>query len=65
MAKIMTKCLTCSNAIYDALWGEFVCRISQSRVYDRVCDCVSYEEGDPEMSERNKDYDMKLYGNEE
>ena len=65
MAKIMSKCLTCSNAIYDSLWGETVCRISQSRIYDRVNDCICYEEGDPEMSLENKDYDYKLYGNEE
>ena len=61
----MTKCLTCENAIYDSLWGEVICRISQCRIQCQVKDCVNYEEGDPEMSLRNKDYDYKLYGIEE
>ena len=30
----MNNCTNCANAIFDEVWGEYKCAISQHRIYD-------------------------------
>lgn len=54
----MADCLTCENAIFDELWGEFKCKVREHRVYQplgtKTCD--HYKKGKPTES-KDDNYD--------
>lgn len=58
----MDNCTTCQNAIFDALWGEYICSIDGYRKYCLEFDieCPHYKKGTPKESKRNADYKANL-----
>lgn len=42
----MIKCETCSNAIFDSLFGEYKCTLKQIKIY-KDFDCKDYKNGEP------------------
>lgn len=42
----MIKCETCSNAIFDSLFGEYKCALKQIKIY-KDFDCKDYKNGEP------------------
>ena len=43
---------TCTNAIFDPIWGEYKCRVLERRIRSRYdcMECKDYKEGKPERS---------------
>ena len=50
----MKSCKTCDLAIFDPIWGEYICRASKTVVMrpDDKEDCESYKKGEPTGSKR-------------
>ena len=40
------KCKTCANSVFDDIWGEYKCKITQHTIYDpdKVVDCEFYKQ---------------------
>lgn len=59
----MSKCATCSNAIFVALWGEYKCAVKQRVIFqpELFTDCTDYKKGEPRESKSNTDYTSELY----
>lgn len=53
------NCTTCANAIFDALWGEYKCKLYQHRIYnsEAIISCVDYKKSTPTESKKNKESD--------
>lgn len=60
------NCLRCKNSIYDAVWGEFKCKIKKRRIYPGALEniCSDYDEGDSSESATNKEYHLKMEDDE-
>lgn len=58
----MSNCRECSNAIFDAVWGEIKCSVWQHRIYDpdKVA-CSTYKKGTPKESKANANYEANLH----
>ena len=58
----MSKCSTCGNAIFNALWGEYKCTIRQHVIFqpELYKDCEHYNDGTPKESKENADYEANL-----
>lgn len=56
------NCLRCKNSIYDALWGEFKCKIKTRRIYPGTLEntCPDYDEGEAVDSKANDIYYDKI-----
>ena len=41
----MNNCETCNNAIFDHVWGEYKCKVTQHRIYEPMenIDCSDYK----------------------
>ena len=53
----MTKtCSSCSNAIFDPLWGEYKCKKLGIYCYMLPNNCKDYTHGVPDISEEHPDY---------
>lgn len=46
----MNLCKTCSNAIFDPVWGEYKCSIKHVYTSESV-DCPDYKKGNPKETE--------------
>lgn len=56
------NCTNCKNAIFDAWWGEFKCRIKQHLIFageGKDLPCPNHAPGTPEESLKNKEYPNK------
>lgn len=52
----MIYCKNCSNAIFDPVFGEYKCSITQTVVYEiSLISCDNYEKGIPETSKETPD----------
>lgn len=58
----MSKCSTCENAIFDALWGAYKCSVRQHSILfpDLYEDCEHHKNGTPKESKANADYEANL-----
>lgn len=43
---------TCSNAIFNKVWGQYKCNITKQNIYDgSYCKgCPNYKKGEPKIS---------------
>lgn len=55
----MGICNTCSNAVFEALWGEYKCGLNQV-TYNNLVVCGDYKKGQPQDSKKNEDYYTEL-----
>lgn len=45
----MASCAECKNALFDKIWGEYKCTITQHTIYQsNNVDCGTYKKGEPE-----------------
>lgn len=61
----MNSCVNCTNAIYDAKWGEYKCSVHKRTVYapdklDITISCEHHIPGTPKESKNNADYEASL-----
>lgn len=59
-----SKCSECSNALFDPIWGEWKCKVTENFVYYPVFNCENYKEGTPDKSMISEDYYRELEGEE-
>lgn len=54
----MIKCMTCSKAIFDPLWGDTKCSVYEHTMYypSEVENCPEYKEGTPAESKNQDEY---------
>ena len=44
----MKNCITCGNAIFDTVFGDYKCRIKKVTIYDLAnLDCADHKDGTP------------------
>lgn len=59
----MNYCTECSNAIFDAKWGDHKCSKKQHYIYNvamLAADCEHFNKGTPAESAVNKEYEEKF-----
>lgn len=49
----MLKCKTCAKALYNELWGEYKCTVTQHYMYalSPMKECSGYKQGTPGKSQ--------------
>ena len=55
--RVKSKCLTCSNALYDEKWGEYKCKVRKTRIrdIDKYIFCEHYKRGDVQSASTSEE----------
>ena len=43
-------CINCENAIWDPIWAEWICAVSQKKIFKAKEECEYFKKGEPKES---------------